>query len=222
VLKKLNLRGAGYKGGFTVTGLKHFAHYGTDDKPGMQTNDGLMGEEGQIDYVNGIYDRSTFELKGNEVSAEVKQAGLRAIKLLREQGTDHLYSIKRTVAPKWDILVLTYGESEYGASIVLMDYATLDILQVADYMLAEEKSSKSVIAGQEGTELMNMDKAKLQQSAAAIADEMFGIRLEDYTLVKEMSAMGTITFKSPDGATLVSGSFNLDGVFYSIQQTSAP
>jgi hypothetical protein len=124
----------------------------------------------------------------------------------------------RTVAPKWDILVLRYGESERWATTVLMDYATQDILQVEDMALYDENSFNS---GDPGTNLMDMDKVKLQRSAAVIADEMFGIRLEDYTFVKEMSGIGRIAFKSPDGATVITGSYNLNGVFYMIQQTDA-
>lgn len=213
------LRNAGYKGEFTVTGLKHFVHYGTNaDEQGIQTDDGLIAEEGQIDYENGVYRSSTFRMGEDEVTAEVKQAGLKAIKLLRQEGTNHLYSIKRTVAPTWDVLVLTYGESQYGAATVLMDYATQEIIQVLDISLYDEKSFSSA---DPNTNLLNMDKTKLQRSAAAIADEMFGIRLEDYTFVKEMSGIGTIAFKSPDGATVITGSYNLDGVFYMIQQTDA-
>ncbi|AIQ60642.1 hypothetical protein [Paenibacillus borealis] len=213
------LRKAGYKGEFTVTALHHSVHYGTNaDEQGIQTDDGLIAEEGQIDYENGAYRSSTFKMGENEVGAEVKQAGLKAIKLLREKGTDHLYSIKRTVAQKWDALVLTYGESEYGATTVLMDYAAQDILQVFDILLYDEKSFSSA---DPNTNLLDMDKAKLRRSAAAIADEMFGIRLEEYTIVKEMSGIGSIAFKSPDGATIITGSYNLDGTFYMIQQTPA-
>lgn len=213
------LRKAGYKGEFTVTALHHSVHYGTNaDEQGIQTDDSLIAEEGQIDYENGVYRSSTFKMGENEVSAEVKQKGLKAIKLLREKGTDHLYSIKRTVAQKWDILVLTYGESERGATTVMMDYATQDILQVFDVSLYDEKSFSSA---DPNTNLLNMDKAKLQLAAATIADEMFGIRLEDYSVAKEMSGIGTIAFKSPDGATVITGSYNLDGTFYMIQQTPA-
>ncbi|NOU80710.1 hypothetical protein GC101_17745 [Paenibacillus sp. LMG 31459] len=213
------LRKAGYKGEFTVTALHHSVHYGTNaDEQGIQTDDSLIAEEGQIDYENGVYRSSTFKMGENEVSAEVKQEGLKAIKLLREKGTDHLYSIKRTVAQKWDVLVLTYGESERGATTVMMDYATQDIIQVEDMALYDENSFTSA---DPNTNLLNMDKAKLQLAAAAIADEMFGIRLEDYTFVKEMSGIGSIAFKSPDGATIITGSYNLDGTFYMIQQTPA-
>ncbi|MEK3682966.1 hypothetical protein [Paenibacillus sp. FSL R10-2736] len=213
------LRNAGYKGKFTVTGLKHFVHYGTnDDELGVQTDDLLMGNEGQIDYENGVYRSSTFSMGENEVTAEVKQTGLKAIKLFREQGTERLYSISRTVATKGDILVLKYGESERMATTVLMDYSTQDIIQVEDMALYDGNSFTSA---DPSTNLLNMDKAKLQLAAAAIADEMFGIRLEDYRFVKEMSGIGTIAFKSRDGATVITGSYNMDGVFYMMQQTDA-
>lgn len=213
------LRNAGYKGKFMATGLKHFAHYGiNDDELGVQTDDLLIGNEGQIDYENGVYRRSTFSMGENELTAKVKQTGLRAIKLLREQGTEHLYSISRTVGTKGDILVLTYGESERMATTVIMDYATQDIIQVEDMALYDENSFTSA---DPNTNLLNMDKAKLQLAAAAIADEMFGIRLGEYTIVKEMSGIGSIAFKSPDGATIITGSYNLDGTFYMIQQTPA-
>lgn len=216
------LRKAGYKGEFTVTALHHSVHYGTNaDEQGIQTDDGLIAEEGQIDYENGVYRSSTFRMGEDEVTAEVKQAGLKSIKLLREQGTEHLYSISRTVATKWDILVLTYGESEHGATTVLMDYATQKIIQVLDISLYDEKSFSSADPNTNLMDMLDMDKAKLQLAAAAIADEMFGIRLEDYTFVKEMSGIGTIAFKSPDGATVITGSYNLDGVFYMMQQTDA-
>ncbi|UQZ33233.1 hypothetical protein C2I18_06475 [Paenibacillus sp. PK3_47] len=216
-----NLQGAGYKGKFTVTGLRHSAHYGTNDEPGIQTNDGLMGEEATIDYVNGLYKLSTYKMSENEAGAEVREAGLKAIKLLRDQGTDHLYSIERTVAPEWDMLVLTYGEDEYAAASVMMDYATQEILQVSDLALYIEKSYDSKIRGEQDANLLNMDESKLQISAAALADKLFGIRLKDYRVV-DQTAPGLLTFKSPDGDLVVNASFNLKGEIYSIEQTPVP
>lgn len=219
------LREAGYKGKFTVTGLKHFVHYGTnDEEQGVQTDDGLIAEEGQIDYENGVYRASTYNVSEAELGAEVKQAGLRALKLLRVQETDptdNLYSIKRTVAQEWDILVLTYGESEYGASTVLVDYSTQDIIQVADYALHTNTSYLPSISEQD-TEVIKKREDELQRKAAAIADEMFGIRLEEYSMAEEMSGVGVITFKSPDGTSLIGGEYTAEGDFYMIQQTPVP
>ncbi|WNS43386.1 hypothetical protein [Paenibacillus sp. MMS20-IR301] len=221
-----HLQDAGYKGEFTVTGLKHFVHYGLDSgRQGVQVTDGLIGTEGQIDYVDGEYERSTFNVEAGEATSVVQAAGLKALRLLRGQSaeqTDHLYSIKRTVAPKWDILVLTYGDNEYGSAIVMMDYATGNILQVFDYTLSDVRSSDSKIRGEQDTELLNMDTAELQRSAAAIVDELFGIRLEDYTVDTNMKSPGILTFTSPDGAAPVVASYNLDGTFYMIQQSLTP
>ena len=221
-----HLRETGYKGEFPVTGLKHFVYYGLDSgRQGVQTTDSLIGTEAQVDYVDGEYERSTFTVEAGEAGSVIQAAGLRALKLLRGQSAeqrDHLYSIKRTVAREWDILVLTYGDNEYGSATVTMDYATRDIIQVSDYTLNVVKSSDSKIRGEQDTELLDMDTAELQRSAAAIADELFGIRLKDYTVDPNSKAPGVITFTSPNEAAPVVALYNLDGTFYMIQQSLSP
>ncbi|MNN73305.1 hypothetical protein D3C81_1894130 [compost metagenome] len=64
-------------------------------------------------------------------------------------------------------------------------------------------------------QLLEMDNAKLQSAAAAIADKLYGIRLEDYMLVKNGPRPGVITFESPGNAPAIEASYNLDGVMYS-------
>ncbi|QQZ61720.1 hypothetical protein JI735_02915 [Paenibacillus sonchi] len=217
----VKLRDNGYAEGFTVTGLKHFTSYYRDADQAFQTHDILLGKEGRIDYANGIYAGATINLDKDELSGEVIQKADKALKLLRGEGEDHLYQITRGLAAKWDVITLIYGEDENGPSTVIMDYATHEILHVEDNSLYIEGSYDSKIHGEQDTKMLAMDNAKLQSSAAVIADELFGIRLEDYTVVNK--TIGNISFESPSGDFRINAAFNYEGVFYSMgRQITTP
>lgn len=209
-----NLRDSGYDGGFTVSGLKKNVQYWQKADRAIQIHEVLLGKEGRIDYANGIYAGATLNLDAKEVGDEGIQKSDQALKLLRGEGEDHLYQITRGLGTEWDVINFIYGEDENGPSRVIMDYATHDILQVEDNTLYIEGSYDSGIRGEQDTKLLAMDNAELQSSAAAIADELFGIRLEDYTVVNKR--IGNITFESRGGMFRINASFNYNGVFYSM------
>ncbi|MNO44443.1 hypothetical protein D3C76_346860 [compost metagenome] len=212
----VKLRDNGYAGGFSVTGLKHVTSYYPEADQAFQTHDILFGKEGRIDYVNRIYAGATLNLAADEVSDDVIQKADKALKLLRGEGTDHLFQITRGLAAKWDVITLIYGEDENGPSTVIMDYSTHELLQVKDNSLYIEGSYDSGIRGEQDTKLLAMDNAKLQSSAAVIADELFGIRLEDYTVVNK--TIGNISFESPSGESRINAAYNYEGVFYSMSR----
>ncbi|KWX75179.1 hypothetical protein AMQ84_18085 [Paenibacillus riograndensis] len=217
----VNLRDNGYEGNFTVTGLERSSQYSLVSNREVRTHDVLLGKEGRIDYENGIYAGATINLNRNEVSEEVIQKSDRALKLLRGEREDHLYQITRGLAAKWDVIILKYGEDENGPSTVIMDYATHEILHVQDNSLHIEESYDSKIHGEQDTKILTMDNAKLQSSAAVIADELFGIRLEDYTVVNKM--IGNILFESPSGDSRIYAAYNDEGVFYAmVRQITTP
>ncbi|WP_379159320.1 hypothetical protein [Paenibacillus sp. sgz5001063] len=209
------LRDSGYKGEFTVTGLKRNVVL-WQEADAVQIHEVLLGKEGQIDYANGIYAGATFNMDAGEMGDEVIQKADQALMLLRGEGEDHLYQITRSLGADWDVITLIYGQDENGPSTVMMDYATHQILQVEDDTLYSEGSYDSGIRGEQDTNLLAMDNTKLQRSAAAIADKLFGIRLEDYTIVHK--TIGNITFESPGGKFRINASFNYDGVFYSMDR----
>ncbi|WP_019908779.1 hypothetical protein [Paenibacillus sp. HW567] len=217
----VKLRDNGYEGDFTVTGLKHLTYYFPEADRGVETHDILFGKEGRIDYANGIYAGATLNLDADKVSEDVKRKAETALKLLRDHGADHLYQITRGLAPKWDVITLIYGENENGASTVIMDYATHELLQVEDNSLYIEGSYDSGIRGEQDTKLLAMDNAKLQRSAAVLADELFGIHLGDYTIVSKTP--GNILFESPGGESRINAAFNYEGAFYSMgRQNTTP
>ncbi|MGN7763421.1 hypothetical protein [Paenibacillus sp. 22594] len=215
------LRDSGYDGEFTVTRLKRNVVFWQETDQAVRIHEVLFGKEGLIDYANGIYAGANLNLDADEVGDEVIQKADKALKLLRDEGEDHLYQITRGLGAEWDVINFIYGEDENGPSRVIMDYATHDILLVEDNTLYIEGSYDSGIRGEQDTKLLAMDNAKLQSSAAAIADELFGIRLEDYTVVNKR--IGNITFESPGGESRINASFNHDGIFYSMgRQVSTP
>ncbi|KWX85976.1 hypothetical protein AMQ83_21615 [Paenibacillus riograndensis] len=217
----VKLRENGYEGKFTVTGFKRNVQSWQEDAQAAQIHEILLGKEGQIDYANGIYAGATLDLDEDEVSDDVIQKADMALNLLRRNGTDHLFQITRGLAAKWDVITLIYGEDENGPSTVIMDYATHEILHVEDNSLYIEGSYDSGIRGEQDTKLLAMDNAKLQSSAAAIADELFGIRLEDYKVVNK--TIGNITFESPGGEARINAAFNYEGEFYSMgRQMTTP
>ncbi|MNN86741.1 hypothetical protein D3C81_2041920 [compost metagenome] len=89
-------------------------------------------------------------------------------------------------------------------------------MQVKENSLYIEGSYDSGIRGEQDTKLLAMDNAKLQSSAAVIADELFGIRLEDYTVVNK--TIGNISFESPSGESRINAAYNYEGVFYSMSR----
>ncbi|MCE3202960.1 hypothetical protein [Paenibacillus sonchi] len=217
----VKLRENGYVGGFSVTGFKHSTYYYPEAEQAIQTRDILLGKEGRIDYANGLYAGATIDLDEDEVSDDVIQKADKALKILRGNRTDHLYKITRGLAAKWDVITFEYGDNENGVCTVIMDYSTHELLQVEDNSLYIEGSYDSGIRGEQDTKLLAMDNAKLQSSAAVIADELFGIRLEDYTVVNK--TIGNISFESPSGDFRINAAFNYEGVFYSMgRQITTP
>ncbi|AIQ20244.1 hypothetical protein H70357_28735 [Paenibacillus sp. FSL H7-0357] len=216
---KEKLRELGYKGEFKADGLTRFVDYGRVPNQAAQVSENLFSEEAQIGYVNGKYDRAYFAVGQNEIADKMKQAGLHALGLFRSGGTDKLSKASRyTGEGVDDEITLFYGpDVSFPSFVITFNDATQEVMEVSDSSLFIAKSSDLKKLAEQDRKLLDMENSKLQSAAAAIADGIFGIRLEDYTLVKNQSRPGIITFESGGTAPAIEASYNLEGVMYSFK-----
>lgn len=210
------LQELGYTRDFQATGLTRYAVYGRTADQTVEIQNIVHAEDADINFTNGVYVRANFALDRNEVSQELKQAGLRAIRLIRSGGEEVLTKILRTtIEGAGDEIMLIYGDRPAEDTFVTLDYATHAVLDASDYSLNVIPSADPERQAEFDQQLLNMDNAKLQSAAAAIADKLYGIRLEDYMLDKNAPRPGVITFESRGDAPAIEASYNLDGIMYS-------
>ncbi|MHA6534628.1 hypothetical protein [Paenibacillus sp. BAC0078] len=67
-----------------------------------------------------------------------------------------------------------------------------------------------------------MDNAQFSSAAAAVVNEVFGVRLQEYTLVKNKKTPGIVTYMSKGTAPAIKVSYNLKGEVYSVGLIQAP
>ncbi|QSF44224.1 hypothetical protein [Paenibacillus tianjinensis] len=212
------LRELGYTRDFQATGLTRYAVYGRTADKTVEIQNVVHAEDADINFTNGVYIRANFAVDQNEVSQELKQAGVQAIRLLRSGGEEALTKILRsTIEGAGDEITLIYGPAAGSPRSVTLDYATHAVLDVSDYSLNVIPSVDPKRQAEFDQQLLEMDNAELQSAAAAIADKLYGIRLEDYMLDKNGPRPGVITFESSWGAPAIEASYNLDGVMYSFR-----
>ncbi|WP_157643538.1 hypothetical protein [Paenibacillus camerounensis] len=212
------LQKLGYTGEFQATGITRYVSYGRTADKTVQVINVVHAAGADINFTNGVYVRASFNVNQKQVSEELKQAGLEALGMLRFSSlADQLTRVVRsTTEGAGDEITLYYGDGRGGDTFVTFDYATRAILDVADYALNLVDLGDSRNDEERGEQLLNMDDAILQSTAAAIADKLYGIRLvEDYMIVKNGSMPGKVTFESRSGAPAIEVSYNLDGVMYS-------
>ncbi len=210
------LQELGYKREFRATGLTRYAVYGRTANKTVEIQNVVHAEDADINFTNGAYVRAGFDMDQNEVSQELKQAGLQAIRLIRSGGEEALTKILRsTIKGAGDEITLIYGDRPAEDTFVTLDYATHAVLDASDYSLNVIPSTDPGELAKYDQQLLEMDNAKLQSAAAAIADKLYGIRLEDYMLDKNGSRPGVITFESRGEAPAIEASYNLDGAMYS-------
>lgn len=212
------LRELGYTGEFSVTGSTRYVDYGRSPDHSVQVQNVITAADAAINFANGAYERAYFEMDKNEVSDELKQAGLEALGMLRSSSLeDQLTRVIRTTAEgAGDEISLYYGDSRGGDTFVTFDYATSAVLDVADYALNLADLGDSRTDEERDEQLLSMDNAILQSTAAVIADKLYEVNLkEDYTLVKNEPRPGVITFESHSGGPAIEATYNLDGVMYS-------
>jgi hypothetical protein len=123
--------------------------------------------------------------------------------------------LRFTIEGAGDEITLIYGTAAGSPTSVTLDYATNAVLDASDYSLNVIPSTDPEKLAEYDRQLLEMDNAKLQSAAAAIADKLYGIRLEDYMLDKNGPRPGVITFESRGEAPAIEVSYNLDGVMYS-------
>ncbi|CAH1211856.1 hypothetical protein PAECIP111892_03647 [Paenibacillus auburnensis] len=210
------LQELGYKREFQATGLTRYAVYGRTANKTVEIQNVVHAEDADINFTNGAYVRAGFDMDQNEVSEELKEAGLQAIRLLRSGGEEALTKVLRfTIEGAGDEITLIYGTAAGSPISVTLDYATNAVLDASDYSLNVIPSTDPEKLAEYDRQLLEMDNAKLQSAAAAIADKLYGIRLEDYMLDKNGPRPGVITFESRGEAPAIEASYNLDGVMYS-------
>jgi hypothetical protein len=213
---KEKLRELGYKGEFKADGLTRFVHYGRIPNQAVQVSENLFSGEAQIGYGDGKYAGAYFDVGQEEIGEDMKQTGLNAMSNLRS-GTVKLNKAARNTGEGIDgEITLFYGPDASSSSFVTMNYVTHAVLEVSDPSLAPADPNSPEQRTERDRKLLDMDDAKLQSAAAVIADGIFGIRLEDYTLVKKQQDPGSITFESGGKAPAIEASYNLEGVIYSL------
>ncbi|WP_054942844.1 hypothetical protein [Paenibacillus ihuae] len=211
------LQELGYKREFQATGLTRYADYGNTADKTVEVKNVVHAEDADINFTNGVYVRAGFNVDQSDVSEELKEAGLKALRLIRSGGDEDLSKIIRyTGEGMYGEITLIYGPDVSKSSIVTLDYATHAVLDITVQSLIIAKSEDPKKLAKQDRQLLEMDNAKLQSAAAAIADELFDIRLEDYMLDKYESQPGVITFESRGDAPSIRASYNLDGVMYSL------
>ncbi|WP_277472826.1 MULTISPECIES: hypothetical protein [unclassified Paenibacillus] len=212
------LQKLGYTGEFQATGLTRYVSYGRTADKTVQVINVVHAADADINFTNGVYVRAGFNVDQNEVSEELKQAGLEALGLVRSSSlADQLTRVVRsTIEGASDEITLYYGDSPGEGTFVTFDYTTQKVLDVADYSLNLVDLGGSRTDEEREEQLLSMDNAILQSTAAVIADKLYGINLkEDYTLVKNGPRPGVITFESHNGGPAIEATYNLDGVMYS-------
>lgn len=213
---KQKLRELGYKGEFKADKLTRYVDYGRVPNQAVQVNEHLFSEGAQIGYVNGKYYRAYFEVGQEEVGEDLKQTALNAMSKLRS-GTVKLNKAARNTGEGMDgEITLFYGPDASASSFVTMNYVTHAVLEVTDLSLAPADPASPEQRTEQDQKLLDMENAKLQSAAAAVADGIFGIRLEDYTLVKNQQDPGSITFESGGTAPAIEATYNLEGVIYGL------
>lgn len=220
---KDKLQELGYKGEFKPYEQIRTVNFGRIPKLAEQISENLFSDEARILYVNGEYYGADFEVSLNEVDAELKQTGLHALSNLRSGVTDRLSKAVRHLGKEMEEeITLFYGPYLYVSPYVTMVSAARTVLAVEDHSLATPDPGSPEERSRQDKLLLEMDETQLQNAAAAAADPIFGIRLKEYTLVKQQQNPGTVTFESGGKASPIDASYNLEGVLYRLVWREAP
>ncbi|WP_342437070.1 hypothetical protein NSS79_28360 [Paenibacillus sp. FSL L8-0436] len=214
---KEKLRELGYKGEFKADRSTRIVDYGRIPNQAAQVSENLFSGAAQIGYVNGKYDRAYFDVGQEEVGEDLKQTALNAMSNLRSGTVKLNKAARNTVEGRDGEITLFYGPDVFSSWFVTMNYVTHAVLEISDLSLAPADPASPEQRTEQDQKLLDMENAKLQSAAAAVADGIFGIRLEDYTLVKNQPRPGTVTFESGGTAPAIEASYNLEGVMYSFK-----
>ncbi|OKP92933.1 hypothetical protein [Paenibacillus sp. P32E] len=222
---KKTIQEIGYPREFKISRVQRFVQSGLKVESGIQVQvqDSFIGNEGQIDFLNRKFDRAVFNVSLDLFTEEVNQIGLKALQHLRTKGTDRLIRVTRNIGGGKDELVLDYRQGDLSSSFftmgsVTMDYYTHAVKGMSDMSLFIPKSQDSGQLAEQDQKLLNMDDAKLQDTAAAVVNGVFGIRLQEYKLEKNMKTPGIVTFRSVGKKHAIKVSYNLDGAVYNVQE----
>lgn len=208
----------GYKGKFEVTGYTRYIDYGRTADHSVQVQNVITAADAAIKYANGAFKAAYFDVELSEVSVEMKQTALQGLRLIRSTGEEKQLNraILAIIEGMPEEITLIYGPKENITSAVAFNYATGALLDIYNNSLSIIETTDLKYTKDEEEQLLKMDSAKLQSAAAAIADKLYGIRLEeDYRMDKNGSRPGVVTFESRSGAPAIEASYNLDGVMYS-------
>lgn len=207
----------GYKGKFEVTGYTRYIDYGRTADHSIQVQNVITAADAAIKFANGAFKAAYFDVELNEVNEEMKQTALQGLRLIRSDGEEQLNRAVRAIIEGMpEEITLIYGPVENITTAVAFNYDTGALLDVYNNTLGIIETTNLKYTKDEEEQLLKMDSAKLQSAAAAIADKLYGIRLEeDYRMDKNGSRPGVVTFESRSGAPAIEASYNLDGVMYS-------
>ncbi|WP_151736653.1 hypothetical protein [Paenibacillus tengchongensis] len=212
------LRELGYKGEYKPESVRRGINYRASDSEPAQIYDNVTvsGGTASIQFNNGVYSYAHFMVDEGDIRPEALLIGVEAIEKLGNPQNMRFHYAWRYVGDKKNFIGLTYGNDDNVLATVGLDYDTLELFGISDATLQIAKPDDPEKRAEQDQALLAMVDAQLQSTAAAVADGLFGIRLEDYVLVKNQPTPGTVTFVSSDkDVPDIQASYNLNGVFFS-------
>ncbi|WP_150269700.1 hypothetical protein [Paenibacillus tepidiphilus] len=219
------LRELGYKGEYKPESVRRGVNYTAANDEPVQVIESVELSNGaaNIEFVNGVYSHADFMVEEGDIRPETIQAGVEAISRLSNAQNMRFHFAFRNLSGKKNWIGLTYGNDQNMLAAVTFNYATNELISVWDSALQAPEPADPAKLAEQKEALLAMDKAPLQSAAAAVANGLFGISLENYILVKNESAPGTVTFeRSNEDAPDIQASYNLDGTFYSFTKLVDP
>lgn len=216
------LKEFGYHGDFSLENMRRFAGYGRTSDRKVQVQDVVTAKDAQVTFVNSAFEQAGFEVGTAEIKPELLQRGQAALERIGGAAGKHLLGAAKNVTNSRSQLRLNYGETEYTLASVTFDDASGELIAVSDASQGVKADDPAKRAEQDKA-LLKMDPAKLQSAAAEIADDLFGVSLKDYILVKNEPTPGIISFeRSNEDAPDIQAAYNLDGKFYSFARLVDP
>ncbi|SEU18703.1 hypothetical protein [Paenibacillus sp. NFR01] len=216
------LKEFGYHGDFSLKNMRRTASYGRTSDRKVHVQDVVTAQNAYVTYADNEYVQLGFEIAPAEISPELLQRGQTALERVGGAAGKQLIGASKTARDGRGQLVLKYGETEYTLASVVFDDASGKLIAVSDASQGVKANDPAKRAEQDKA-LLKMDPAKLQSAAAEIADDLFGISLKDYILVKNEPTPGIISFeRSNEDAPDIQAAYNLDGKFYSFARLVDP
>jgi hypothetical protein len=194
-----------------------YVEYDATQQSAVRIENNFRAEKWRIGFVNGEFDYASAVIEASVVSDDARQAGDKALKLLRGNEDDKLVLAFRTIQEEEeDTLTLNYG-SEVA---VTLDTATNKVQQVSDKsLMASDKTDAEQLTVLDRI-LSIIDGDRLREKAGPILGKLFGIAdMNEYTLSKKDQEPGNLTFHKP-GSPEITVYYDSDLTIWKVKQDS--